>query len=222
MIAKYIIYFVFFWFEIISFSITAIINLILIITVDNDERRKGHFKYGGLVNGFGYLNFILNFFVIFIWVIIKFPLYYLTESHKYLKKLKSEKEERNEGDEELNLSLFNKIHIVYLILVKTSTLTGFIWNFLFSCLAVFSKIYFLYIIQILGVLNLSRTLKNIILSLVIKFNQLSALFYFILVFRVIESDEPGSSYYEETHVENECGTLLFCFATHLNYGMRFD
>ena len=50
-------------------------------------------------------------------------------------------------------------------------------------------------------------MKNIILSLVIKFN---------------ESDEPGSSYYEETHVENECGTLLFCFATHLNYGMRFD
>ena len=238
-IAKYIIDFDFYWFEIISFSITAIINLILIITVDNDERRKGHFKYSGLVNGFGYLNFILNFFVIFIWVIIKFPLYYLTESHKYLKKLKSEKEERNEGDDELNLSLFNKIHIFYLILVKTSTLTGFIWNFIFSCLAVFSKIYFLYIIQILGILNLSRTLKNIILSLVIKFNQLSALFYCILVFnllfgnisffefsrdfiRVIESGEPGSSYYEAAHVENECGTLLYCFATHLSYGMRFD
>ena len=114
MIAKYIIYFVFFWFEIISFSITAIINLILIITVDNDERRKGHFKYSGLVNGFGYLNFILNFFVIFIWVIIKFPLYYLIESRNYLKKLKSEKEERNEGKEELNLCHFNKIYIKYI------------------------------------------------------------------------------------------------------------
>ena len=166
-------------------------------------------------------------------------MYYLTESHKYLKKLKSEKEERNEGDEELNLNLFNKIHIIYHILVKKSTLTGFIWNFLFSCLAVFSKIYLLYIIQILGILNLSRTLKNIILSLVIKFNQLSALFYCILVFnllfgnisffefsrdfiRVIESGEPGSSYFEAAHVENECGTLLYCFATHLSYGMRFD
>ena len=94
-IAKYIIDFDFYWFEIISFTITGIINLILIITVDNDQRIKGKFKYSGLVNGFGYLNFILNFFVIFIWVIIKFPLYYLTESHKYLKKLKSEKEERN-------------------------------------------------------------------------------------------------------------------------------
>jgi uncharacterized membrane protein len=113
-IAKYIIYFVFFWFEIISFSITAIINLILIIKNNNDERRKGHFKYDGLVNGFGYLNFILNFFVIFIWVIIKFPLYYLIESRNYLKKLKSEKEERNEGKEELNLCHFNKIYIKYI------------------------------------------------------------------------------------------------------------
>ena len=118
-------------------------------------------------------------------------------------------------------------------------LTGFIWNFVFSCIAVFSKIYFLYIVQILGILNLSRTLKNIILSLVIKFNQLSALFYCILVFnllfgnisffkfsrdfiREIESGEPGSSYFEAAHVENECGTLLYCFATHLNYGMRFN
>ena len=239
LIAKYIIDFDFYWFEIISFVITCIINLILIITVDNDDRISDNFKYSKLVDGFGYFNFILNFLVVFIWIIIKFPLYYLTESHKYLKKLKSEKEEKNEGDDELNLSLLNKIQIIYYILVKKSTLTGFIWNFIFSCFGVFTKIYFLYIIQILGILNLSRTLKNIILSLVIKFNQLTALFYCILVFnllfgnisffkfsrdylRVIESGQPNTTYYEAAHVENECGTLLYCFATHLSYGMRFD
>ena len=239
LIAKYIIDFDFYWFEIISFIITCIINLILIITVDKDNGLEKEFRYGKVVDGFGYFNFILNFFVIFIWIIIKFPLYYLTESHKYLKKIKSEKEEKNEGDDELSLSLCNKIQIIYYILVKKSTLTGFIWNFLFSCFGVFTKIYFLYIVQILGILNLSRTLKNIILSLVIKFNQLSALFYCILVFnllfgnisflkfsrdfiRIIESGEPGTNYFEPAHVENECGTLLYCFATHLSYGMRFD
>ena len=238
-IAKYIIDFDFYWFEIISFVITCIINLILIVTVDKENGLEKKFKYSKIVDGFGYFNFILNFFVIFIWVIIKFPLYYLTESHKYLKKIKSEKEEKNEGDDELSLSLFNKIQIIYYILVKKSTLTGFIWNFIFSFLGVITKIYLLYIIQILAILNLSRTLKNIILSLAIKFNQLCALFYCILVFnllfgnisffkfsrdfiRVIESGEYGTDYFEPAHVENECGTLLYCFATHLSYGMRFD
>ena len=238
-LATYIIDFDFYWFEILSFLITVIINLILIVTVDEEDRYDKNFKYSKLINGFGLFNFILNFLVIFIWLIVKFPLYYLTESHKYLKKMKSEKEEKNEGDEDLNLSLFNQIRIIYYILVKKSTLIGFIWNFLLSCAAVFSKIYYLYIVQILGILNLSRTLKNIILSLVIKFNQLSALFYCILVFnllfgnisffkfsrdfiRVIESGDPNSTYYEPAHVENECGTLLYCFATHLSYGMRFD
>jgi hypothetical protein len=32
----------------------------------------------------------------------------------------------------------------------------------------------------------------------------------------------GSPYQEQAHSESECGTLLYCFATHLDYGMRFD
>jgi hypothetical protein len=191
------------------------------------------------VNVFGYFNFIFNFLVIFIWFIIKFPLYYLTESHKYLKELKNEKEEKNEIDDELNLSTINKMQIIYYILVKKSNLMGFIWNFIFSLLGIFTQIYFLYIMQILTILNLSVTLKNIIVSLITKFKKLVALFSCILVFnllfsnisffkfsrdfiRVIESGEPGSSYFEQAHVENECGTLLYCLATHLSYGMRFD
>ena len=65
-IAKYIIDFDFYWFEIISFMINIIINLILIITVDKDNGLEKEFKYARVVDGFGYFNFILNFFVIFI------------------------------------------------------------------------------------------------------------------------------------------------------------
>ena len=239
LIAKYIIDFDFYWLEIFSFIITIIINLILIITVDKNDLINNKFKYSTSVNVFGYFNFIFNFLVIFIWFIIKFPLYYLTESHKYLKELKNEKEEKNEIDDELNLSTINKMQIIYYILVKKSNLMGFIWNFIFSLLGIFTQIYFLYIMQILTILNLSVTLKNIIVSLITKFKKLVALFSCILVFnllfsnisffkfsrdfiRVIESGEPGSSYFEQAHVENECGTLLYCLATHLSYGMRFD
>ena len=35
-------------------------------------------------------------------------------------------------------------------------------------------------------------------------------------------DIIGSPYQEPAHAESECGTLLYCFATHLDYGMRFD
>ena len=85
----------------------------------------------------------------------------------------------------MSLNIFNKIYVIYYILIKKSTLSGFLWNLVFTCAGVFSKIHFLYIVQILGIINLSQTLKNIILSLVIKLNQLSAVFYCILVFNLL-------------------------------------
>ena len=166
------------------------------------------------------------------WILIKFPLYYLTESHKYLNKIIKEKEEKNEDDKKISLNIFNKIYVIYYILIKKSTLIGFLWNLIFTCAGVFSKVHFVYIIQILVIVNLSQILKNIILSLVIKLNQLSAVFYCILVFNLLfgniaffkfsrdfirEIDSPNDG-----HIENECGTMLYCFATHLSYGMRFD
>ena len=253
-IAKFIIDLDFYWLEVFSFVVDFIINIILISTVEGEgERLYGDSNMAQIVDILGLFNFIFNFLVILIWILIKFPLYYLTESHKYLKKKIKEKEEKNEDDEEINLNLFDKIYVIYFILIKKSTLTGFLWNLAFTCAGVFSKIHFLYIVQILGITNLSQTLRNLILSLTIKLNQLSAVFYCILVFnllfgniaffkfsrdfiREVDSSVPhsyssefnflndvvGSPYIESAHVENECGTLLYCFVTHLSYGMRFD
>ena len=234
LIAKFIIDLDFYWLEVFSFSINFTINIILLSTVageeEEEERFNGDKKSAKIVDGLGLFNFIFNFLIIFVWILIKFPLYYLTESHKYLKKIIKEKEEKNEDDEKISLNIFNKIYVIYFILIKKSTLTGFLWNLVFTCAGVFSRIHFLYIVQILGIINLSQTLKNIILSLVIKLNQLSAVFYCILVFNLLfgniaffkfsrdfirEVDQPPQ-------VENECGTMLYCFATHLSYGMRFD
>ena len=254
LIAKFIIDLDFYWLEVFSFLINFTINIILLSTVKGEtERLYGDHKSTKIIDVLGLFNFIFNFLVIFVWILIKFPLYYLTESHKYLKKIIKEKEEKNEDDEKINLNLFNKIYVIYCILIKKSTLIGFLYNLVFTCAGVFSKIHFLYIVQILGIINLSQTLKNIILSLVIKLNQLSAVFYCILVFnllfgniaffkfsrdfiREVDSSVPysysnnlntlndlvGSPYIEPAHVENECGTMLYCFATHLSYGMRFD
>ena len=254
LLAKFIIDLDFYWLEVFSFCITFTINIILLWTVQGEtERLYGDPKARTVVDILGLFNFILNFLIILVWILIKFPLYYLTEGHKYLKKIIKEKEEKNEDDEKINLNIFNKIYVIYYILLEKSTLSGFLWNLVLSCAGVFSKIHFLYIVQILGVVNLSQTLKNIILSLVIKLNQLSAVFYCILVFnllfgdiaffefsrdfiREVDSSVPysypsnlkmlndylGSPYVEPSHVENECVTMLYCFATHLSYGMRFN
>ena len=253
-IAKFIIDLDFYWLEVFSFCLNFTINIILLSTVEGEtERLYGDKNSKAIVDSLGLIYFIFNLLIIIVWIIIKFPLYYLTESHKYLKKIIKDKEEKNEDDEKMSLNIFNKIYVIYYILIKKSTLSGFLWNLVFTCAGVFSKIHFLYIVQILGIINLSQKLKNIILSLVIKLNQLSAVFYCILVFnllfgniaffkfsrdfiRKIDSSVPysypqnldilndylGSPYNEPSHVENECGTMLYCFATHLSYGMRFD
>ena len=236
-IAKFIIDLDFYWLEFFSFVITCSINIILLSTVNQDSEKI--FKRSTaktIVDSLGLFNFIFNLVIIIIWILIKFPLYYLTESHKYLNKIIKEKEEKNEDDKKISLNLFNKIYVVYYILIKKSKLIGFLWNFIFTCAGVFSKVHFLYIIQILAIVNLSQILKNIILSLITKLNQLSAVCFCILVFNLLfgniaffkfsrdfirEIDMPVYNNIEG-HVENECGTLLYCFATHLSYGMRFD
>ena len=232
-IAKFIIDLDFYWLEFFSFLITFSINIILLSRVDADSKKKFERSNAKtLVDSLGLFNFIFNFLIILVWILIKFPLYYLTESHKYLNKIIKEKEEKNEDDKKISLNIFNKIYVIYYILIKKSTLIGFLWNLIFTCAGVFSKVHFVYIIQILVIVNLSQILKNIILSLVIKLNQLSAVFYCILVFNLLfgniaffkfsrdfirEIDSPNDG-----HIENECGTMLYCFATHLSYGMRFD
>jgi len=35
-------------------------------------------------------------------------------------------------------------------------------------------------------------------------------------------DLIGSTITEPAHIESECGTFVYCFATHMDYGMRFD
>jgi hypothetical protein len=86
-IAKFIIDLDFYWLEVFSFVVDFIINIILISTVEGEgERLYGDSNMAQIVDILGLFNFIFNFLVILIWILIKFPLYYLTESHKYLKK----------------------------------------------------------------------------------------------------------------------------------------
>ena len=52
----------------------------------------------------------------------------------------------------------------------------FVWNISFSTAGFITEIYFLYIFQLYSIITLSVTLKNLIFSIVYKFNQLMNVF----------------------------------------------
>ena len=52
----------------------------------------------------------------------------------------------------------------------------FVWNISFSTAGFIREIYFLYIFQLYSIITLSVTLKNLIFSVVYKFNQLISIF----------------------------------------------
>ena len=52
----------------------------------------------------------------------------------------------------------------------------FVWNISFSTAGFIREIYFLYIFQLYSIITLSVTLKNLIFSIVYKFNQLMCVF----------------------------------------------
>lgn len=245
----------FYWLEVFAFIITLTINIVMLSVLKGPgDALYGDQHINEVIDGLGLVNFIFNCLALILWLYSKFNLFYLTECQKMLKKKKNEQREDNaDNDEEVTLTLGEKMYAVFVVLILKNKLFGFIWNIAFSAGGHFSDVYFLYIIQLFGIVNLSQTLRNLILSLTVKANQLCAVFYLTIILnyifagiaffnfsqdfiRAIDSRPPkyfpnefeflfdlvGTPYIEPNHIENECGTLLYCFATHLDYGMRFD
>lgn len=245
----------FYQLEVFAFIITLTINIVMLSVLKGPgDALYGDQHINEVINGLGVVNLIFNCLSLVLWLFSKFNLFYLTECKRMLKKKKNEQTEENaDNDEEVTLTFGEKMYAVFVVLILKNKLFGFIWNIAFSAGAYFSKVYFLYIIQLLEIVNLSQTLRSLLLSFTAKANQLCAVFYFTIVLnyifaaiaffnfsqdfiRVIDSQPPkyypkefeflydlvGAPYIEPSHIENECGTLLYCFATHLDYGMRFD
>ena len=100
-----------------------------------------------VIDDLGLVNFIYNCIALLLWLYSKFNLFYLTECQKMLKKKKNEQsDESAENDEEVTLTLSEKMYAVFVVLVLKNKLFGFIWNIAFSAGGHFSDVYFLYII----------------------------------------------------------------------------
>ena len=106
---------------------------------------------------------------------------------------------------------------------------NFIWNFVFSILGISSSRHlFLYSLQILIIVNINSTLTSITKAIVMRYKQLLSFIMFLIVeiyvFSTIAFSLLGKDFMHENegNQENACGSLLYCFLSHLEFGLRTD
>ena len=205
------------------FIITGIINIIIFFKADNKDEENDYKDTYKIVFPIGIIQIILNLLTLFFWIISKYTLYYVIEKEKFYVENKLNKKEET-------LSLFQKIYIgVVNTMLSKREIVGIIWNIAFSSAAVASKknIY-LFSIQLLIVINISTTLQNITRAVYLKYKQLLVSIAFLIIsiyiFSVLAFYFLSKDYIHELegNIENTCGSLMYCFLTHMNFGLRTD
>jgi uncharacterized protein YneF (UPF0154 family) len=114
-------------------------------------------------------------------------------------------------------------------LIANKETLSFVWNIIFSFFGILrKKNMFLFSIQLLIIVNISPYLNNIVTALRLKYRQLFSVFLF-LVICILNFSMIGFYFLSQDYIhtlmdnqENPCGSLLYCFLTHMNFGIRID
>lgn len=188
------------------------------------------------------LIILLNGLGVLFWLITKYPLYFKIEKIKYLKRNSYQnnsedvQEEDNNNnvntdvDYEDDLTCMKNFYILLNTIYYKSEINGLIINIICSMLSqlVFPYLTFFYAIQMLMIINMNDSMKNIQRAVSMRSKQLIA----IGIFSIIIFDVFGNvgyfwlkTFYNKTIVvtgydleENLCSTLVYCFLTNLRYG----
>jgi hypothetical protein len=106
---------------------------------------------------------------------------------------------------------------------------NFIWNLIFSIIGISSsRFLFVYSLQILIIVNIISTLRSITKAIVMRYKQLFTFLMFLVVETYIFSTiafyllSKDFVHENEGNQENTCGSLYFCFLSHLEFGLRTD
>lgn len=165
----------------------------------------------------GIIIIIINFISSVIWVIFKFPLYFIIEK-KHLSK---------------NPNMLMLLWFYMKIIFTKKEMINQMWNIIFPFLAIIRfKYSFFFGIQLLIVCNLSITLKSIVKSLVLRYQQILLIFVMVFIFLnmfsflyffITNKDFIGNAQYGNNYyLENYCGTLFYCATYIFDYTLRFD
>jgi hypothetical protein len=142
---------------------------LLAVLRDKGDSALGSNQIKPVIQIISFLLVAVDLFFVIIWCITKLPLNYTIEREKFIEKLKIV------GKSEDDITLFNKMYILFdRAIIGRGEINTFIWLFLFILAAAISdELLFLYSIALMSVMNLSTTLNNIVLSIVLKKGQLA-------------------------------------------------
>ena len=206
----------------LQFFITLIINLIIFCMAESKDEANGYQSIFRTVFPIGILQTLISIVFIFIWIISKFSLYFTIEKEKYYISHRLNKEEK------LSIPQYLDIIIMNTFASRRETI-NFTWNLIFSIIGISSsRFLFVYSLQILIIVNIISTLRSITKAIVMRYKQLFTFLMFLVVETYIFSTiafyllSKDFVHENEGNQENTCGSLYFCFLSHLEFGLRTD
>ena len=209
----------------ISFLVALCLNFVLFSTLHNN----GQDSYGGgiTVNIIDFISYgfsIIFALIVLFWFLTKYQLYYEIEKAKYLQ---HHYNKSNYGIN--NLTFRDYLSINYETIMGKGELDPLFYFIFFILLGSFyDQLRFLFSFSLLSILSLNQSLKNIALSFFTKGNFLmwTSLFTLVLLYEYsgwgffFQRDR----FYETSgrdKPEEMCKSLLYCFLTMINNGMRW-
>ena len=189
-------------------------------TIIKDLIQKSLNNWSDDYNKLVYIFVVINLIFIISWIYFRMPLYYRLDKIIYM-------EENNISDKN-KLTLFDKIKI---ILIKSiwdrDYISTLIFEFFISLIgAIMKRGEIIYPFLLLAILDLNLDLKNIIISVKEKYKELGLTFVLMVLIMYVFSNVAFFFFDDDYAAEleykddNVCSSLMFCFLTALDSGLR--
>ena len=206
------------------FLASLILNFVNLSTLHNNGNDAYGFTTIVLVDVSSYICSAFVAIIVLFWFLTKYQLYYEIEKAKY----------REHHYDKININdsqftFIDKFKINFETIMGKGELNPFLIFLFFTLLgSIYDSLRFLYSFNLLSILSLNQTLKNIALSFYIKGGILlwTSLFTFVLLYEYagwaffFQKDR----FYETSgrdKPDEMCKSLIYCFLTMINNGLRW-
>ena len=177
--------------------------------------------WGVIYDTLAYIFVALNGILIISWIFIKMPLYYRLDRLKFM--------EEHKISSKSELTIWNKLQIAVVdTILARDYINSLIFMFVLGLVgAIMKRGEIIYAFFLLAIIDLNPTLKNMILSIRMRYNELAAsgllmiaLVYFYSNIGFFFFNEDYAAEIETGIPDNYCKSLVFCFLTNIDAGIR--